>query len=84
MKAGERKTVTITFDFRTDRDVKDVLDQIKRELYNGEMNVSSNVAGLPYRVNVLRAIEKQEPRMEIINGMLCEVYQSKINEDGKI
>jgi len=84
MKAIQQKTFVITFSFRSNKDLRDLLDQIKKEIRAGEKQVSSCLNGHKYKIQALEDISPAndveiKSRIEIINGKTCEVIPSIMN-----
>jgi hypothetical protein len=81
MKAKPIQQVYINLKFRSNKDVLDMLEQIRKEINCGARNVSSHFKGLPYNFRV-HAPEKESPiRKEIIDNYHVQIYQSKLNND---
>ena len=83
MKAT-RKLLSISLEFGSVNEVKDALNKIMLQLHNSPLRYD--------RMKIDTAIcewsitNESEPdyREEFINGNWCQVYQSKMNQDGKV
>lgn len=86
MKALPLQTLKITVDFRSNKDLVELFDQIRRELRNGERSVSSHVNGCRYLFDVIEEVGEIEieSRIEVINGKTCEVIPSRMNYEKEI
>lgn len=55
MKALPLKTVQITFDYRTDKDLKEIMEQVKSEVIGRTKNVTAGCRGLRYSIRTIES-----------------------------
>ena len=80
-KLKELKTVAITLNYRSSKDLIEAFKMLKDKLSSGFEKDKGTVKGNDYDFKVINTNKEYEPlRIETINGNKCEIFASKINE----